>query len=83
MTKTPSPTDWSVTIKVMLDDDGGAKSVRDWLREHGCRCPKGIEAQLSEYIRLVLISNSDWDKVGAGFVVTAVTLFQPEAKGDP
>jgi hypothetical protein len=75
-------TEWSVTLRVTLDPHSGAKTLREWLREHGAPDARraALDAQLATYLEAVLTSNSDWDGVQARFSVKSVNT---DAEGDP
>jgi len=73
---------WIVTLRVTLDPERGAITLRDWLREHGAPSASraALDGQLCSYVETVLTSNSDWDGVQARFTVTAM---EAEAEGGP
>jgi hypothetical protein len=58
---------WTTRLALTADEQTFA-DVRDWLKEHdtGNIPPRRNDDALAKYLRLVLISNSEWDKVGVG-----------------
>ncbi|MCP3463076.1 hypothetical protein [Bradyrhizobium sp. CCGUVB23] len=61
---------WTTRLTLTTDDQSFA-DVRDWLKENdtGNIPPRRNDDVLAKYLRCVLISNSEWDKVGLGIQI--------------
>lgn len=58
---------WTTRLTLTTDEQTFA-DVRDWLQEHDTANipPRRNDDALAKYLRCVLISNTEWDKVGLG-----------------
>ncbi len=58
---------WTTRLTLTTDEQTFA-DVREWLTEHDTSTipPRRNDDALAKYLRCVLISNSEWDKVGLG-----------------
>ena len=73
MTSTSEPQAWTISIDVTVAKDS-LTNIREWLEEYGSGdCPRTASGQIASYIRLQLLSNSQWEGIDLGFEVKGVS----------